>query len=251
MNVQKMLMLPVGLLLLAGLAGCWQQEPQTVEDESEAIAELPKPPADEPSPESAAPHIERLVEAEKCFDVAGFEAYVFRFFGGFVECWIDVETDGTKEVLAKEDDWEEKIASVVEQARSVAKSQEQTFTLAPDSIHGYVIFMRRHDDMFAYAEESKGKWELVIVVKVGDEDTSSYLTTHNPVPLPFFEPSAEHKPGSSWFTSEGGRQGGLLQPDEELCLYECKWLETLKGNVTKERQHIRLKCRLVAYEPPN
>jgi hypothetical protein len=77
-------MLPVGMLLVAGLAGCGQRGRQSVTDEPEAIAERSELPADEPKREPTGPYIKRLVETEECFGVAGFEAYVFQFSGGFV-----------------------------------------------------------------------------------------------------------------------------------------------------------------------
>ena len=241
MKLQNIAMLPATTLLILGLIGC-VQNPPTVTDEGEPNPEK-QGLADEESerpPDTASPHIKRLADAEKCFEVAGFEAYVYQFSGGFVECWLEVETDGKKEVIAKIQGGSGALetANVMRNAhKNQEGGREQPYT--EKDAAGHVIFMRPNSAESVYADQ--WRWNLQYELTVGSRSSGAGSATGHrlveTIPI---------GPAMGRYAWSGARP---LQPDEEVTLQGWTWTEPQAGGADSQKG-MSLKCKLLTSKTP-
>lgn len=170
-----------------------------------------------PVPKSpTGPGIQRVPEAEKYFEVLGYEkACLFKYDGGWLDCWIEEDNmDGKTEVrgdyLGK--DTKEWVARNPEKMRLIGQQPS-----------GYVLWGRR-------AVKDIQCWDLVLYVAAAEGG-----------------PCASHRVEAlSWTmdvvkgSTEGAGTEGPLTAGEEMTLYTV----TSSAEKGKSPRKITLKCRL-------
>jgi len=240
-------------LSFVGLTTGCADKPTPIGKEPEPVAEKPKLPADEPDP---GPYIERVEEVEECFEMAGFEINAYRYSGGGVECWVEVETDGKKEIVVKSN--RGSVASIM------ARSPHD-----PKDFHGYILLIGRNPSRLEYgappiwAEETKGARHLVTKFfsgmqrkpePLGEEAPIEYFTSILPVVTqPSGENESAEKPSQEdkYRFHSRIRDHAPLQPKTEVILVETGYkLEDGEQGEESWASVYRLKCRLAEANAP-
>jgi hypothetical protein len=175
------------------------------------------------------PRVE-LIEADKYFKMMGWESSVFKYSGGFLECWLEIETDGKTESVGK---------SLGRDLKATASLSEQP--LAAESVRGHIIWLRRND--LTVGET----WDLCITAGEEGREDSANSWVRNIVPSNL-KPILEHDPGPGvhWGRSSAPSSGGTLRPSEEMVLATLTVSEIPKQGDSKTRRMVRLKCKLLA-----
>lgn len=89
-----------------------------------------RPPPPPPAKAAKGPRIERVPEAEKYYELLGYRACLFRYEGGWVDCWIEVDVDGKKTVLAE---------GLGEGAKNIVQADEELRRRIGEHPSGYLL----------------------------------------------------------------------------------------------------------------
>jgi hypothetical protein len=178
----------------------------------------PAPVAPPPAPVAKAPAGPRIYpahEAEKYYELLGYKGVVFKYDGGWIDGWIEVDVDGKKTVI------EEALGKGVKQLGQGR---------AGDQPSGYLYWVRR-------TENNKEVWDLGLNVVASDGGERAFSRAIGISPPPLDMP----KPGGAdvW----GGSGGGPLTAGKEIQLYEVSTSAPNEGQGSTTRR-AKLMCKL-------
>lgn len=189
------------------------------------------PPA-EPPP--SGPSVRVVEEASRHFKIMDYEGSLYEYSGGFVDCWIEVERDGKKEVLTQQLSGE----------HLEAMGSKPDLPLTPASVRGHILFLRYNQPR---GKEEVAKCDLIITAGWREEEQESLAKMAvRDVSLPEFNRRGQ-------FAGSMGthRAGGPLRPGQELFLYEKQeWSSWGVKPQDHSARVVRLKCRITSAKPP-
>jgi hypothetical protein len=121
------------------------------------------PPVPATPKEREGPWIREVEDARPYFDLLGQTARLYRYKGGWIDAWIDVEVEGQKTVLGKE------------LGKQLREGHERDDRVGP-APSGYLLWVRRKE------HDKNEVWELALSLsdKDGKKLAWSYLTESSP-----------------------------------------------------------------------
>jgi hypothetical protein len=183
-------------------------------------------PPQPPPPESKAPkgpRIHAVPEAEKYYELLGYKACLYKYEGGWVDCWIEVDVDGKQTVVGE---------GLGEGVKNIAQADEEQRRRIGEHPSGYLLWVRR-------TEGNKEVWDLSlnVVSTDGKAETFSRRTGISPPPLDLAKGS---------FRGSGGDCSGFKGPltaGEEITLATITNFG-LKEDKSETTRTTKLKCKL-------
>ena len=226
--------------LVALTAGCGETQPP---------APVPKQAASGNADAARGPTIEAVPDIARYFEMLQLDAFVYRYSGGELEFWLEVETDGKKESSARlGKHWysgkESKGKGVVVLARKTIKgadaktSAEEEWQLAVEA-----EFDSREETNALSVEGVKleGEWEFRRIVISLPPIESLRAST----PAPEGESPKEEWPWEVTFGSPGFAIP-FADGDKELRVWTTAEKVSGSDSPPKERRIVRLMCRPAA-----
>jgi hypothetical protein len=159
--------------------------------------------------------VREVAEAKEYFRLLGHQAYLYKYSGGWIDAWIEVEEEGQKTTLGKE---------LGEQLRTNAVGEDR---IGP-SPTGYLLWVRRKE----HAEEV---WELAL--SINGKDGKSFGWVHdNRISPP--------RPKSGVGIESSGIS--LREGDGDIVLNEGQIvvLDGFRNGDGRKGRKVELKCRL-------
>ena len=181
-----------------------------------------RPPPPPPAKAAKGPRIERVPEAEKYYELLGYRACLFRYEGGWVDCWIEVDVDGKKTVLAE---------GLGEGAKNIAQADEELRRRIGEHPSGYLLWVRRK-------ENDKEVWDLTLNVVAPDGKAEAFSRGDgiSPPPLDMAKGSGRGSIGPDC-------GGGPLVTGKEMTVATVVNYGH-KEDKSKTTRTAKLKCRL-------
>jgi hypothetical protein len=212
--------LGAAVLTFAVLAAVGMLEVRLVRDpaqKSPPTSTSPREPVPAGTREPQEPWVREIVDAKPYFALLGYDASLFRYQGGWIDAWIEVEVEGQKTLLGKE---------LGDTLRTDAEGLGRVMT-APS---GYLLWVRQK-------EHGAEVWDLALSYNGQDGNLSG--SVHEKRITPPQPKSGAGTEGSGIWSREGG---GFIPPTKEGLFV----LDGFRNRDGKEiTRKVELKCRFM------